>query len=405
MKTLFPLFFGPALLLAGCVFLDDGLNGPRSRADCARPGAAQGVRPAPADSLPGAVAGPDTVLYFSAVRFPGDYDWQRDSAYGSAAFELMLFRDGRPVLTLASGPGVPFVPDPDRHHILSGHLYTERMLDGETLIGRDGLELFRFAGREFLLGLLEDGGDLHTLSRPANGQGFRYRKNGEILLDRTDGTPYGSLSDPSYGASGALYRDEGQICFCFREGRAGNHSHFMVRDGSEMHIGNILPSQTVLDIKLHRGRVLTLYNEFLRHRLSDGRLWPRDGVYGVTGRFSDGAGAYFSGFLEPRAMSVQNRLCDEEAALYCTAEAAFAVSADRDGTVRWYGPEEAAQSGTPCYFFSPACAAAAGKRFFLALTPKDRLRKAQIRTGAQTEEIDLWGYVSRVAVEIHPPAS
>lgn len=402
--TILPLL-ALTVLLPGCVFLDDGLTGSKTRADCSRDGGGQSVRQE-AGGLPSdPPAGPDTVFYFSAVRFARDYDWQRDTAYGRADFELMLFRNGSPVLTLASGPGVPFVPDPDRHHILGGHLYSERMLGTETLIGRDGEELFRFPGREFLLGILEDGGDLYTLSRPANGQGFSYRKNGQSLIARADATPYGSLADPSYGPTGALYRDGGQVCFCFRDGGANNRSHFLVRDGTETRISEILPTQTVLDLKLHGGQVLALYPTFSFRRLSEGRIWPEGSGYAVTGRFADDRGGQFSGFSEAGSRTVQYQLCPEEAALYHSPEATFAVSSDPDGTVRWYGPDGAAQSETPCYFFSPACATAAGRRLFLALTPKDRSRGPQIRIGGQTREIDLWGYVSRVAAEISPPAS
>lgn len=401
MKIRLILLLAAAVQFSGCIFLDDGLTGSRTRADCARSGAGGSGRQ---DSAGRPQESADTVFYFSAVRFPKDYDWQRDTAYGSAAFELLLFRGDRPVLTLASGSGVPFVPDPDRHHILSGHLYSERMLGGETLIGRDGEELFRFAGREFLLGLLEDGSALYTLSRPAGGEGFSYRKNGELLFYRAEGTPYGSLADPSYGPSGALYRDNGQVCFCFREGRAGGRAHFLVRDGTLTKMDNILPDATVLDIKLHGGTAFTLYPSLLRNRMSEGRIWPERAGYAVTARFFDDAGGQFSGFLQSGSWSVQHRLCTEEAELYHTPEASFAVSADADGTVRWYGPDGEGRSAVPCHFFSPACAVAAGKRLCLALTPKDIEQHPQIRIGGQVQEVDLRGYISRVAVEINPPS-
>lgn len=404
MKNRFFLPLGLAVLLSGCVFLDDGLTGSRSRADCSRDGTVQSGPQKPAGSRPDTPAAADTVLYFSAIRFPADYDWQRDTAYGSVGFELLLFRDGEAVQTLTSGPGVPFVPDPDRHHILSGRLYSERMLGGETLIGRDGQELFRFAGREFLLGLLEDDGDLHTLSRPAGGQGFSYRRNGQLLMQHPDGTPYGNLSDPSYGPSGALYRDGGKICFCYHEGSEGRRSHFLVCDGETTRMTNIQPTQTVLDLKLHDGTGVALYPSLLLNRLSEGRIWPEKSGHAVTGRFSDGSGGWFSGYLDAGSWSVQHRLCDEEAALYHTSEASFAVSTDGDGTVCWYGPDGAGRSDGACFFFSPACATAAGARLFLALTPKDRSRRPQIRIGGQVREIDLWGYISRVAVEVSPPS-
>ena len=401
------LFFSLLLpvLLSGCILLDDGITGTRPRSDNLRDGRTDPDRRHPADSLPAPAAAADTILYYSAVRFPADYDWQRDTAYGAVPFELLLYRDGSPVLTLPSGPDAPFGPDPDRHHIHAGHLYTERMLGGQTLIGRDGEEVLRLEEREFLLGLLESGPDLYTLTRPVSGKGFRYRRNDQLLIERAEGTPYGTLSDPSYGSSGALYLDDGKVCFCYWEGNAYNRSHYLIRDGESTRMSNILPSQTVLDLKLHGGRAVTLTNAVLKNRLSEGRIWPEGNSYAVTGRFTDESGDPCSGFLEAASWSVLHRLCDEEAVLYHTPQAVFAVSAAKDGAVRWYGPDLSGQSDGPCYFFSPACATAAGSRLYLALTPKDTKRRPLIRAGEREQELDLWGYVSCVAVELIPPAN
>ena len=151
-------------VLAACVWLDGGPDpDARMRIDCERgssPPSATAHPPASGPEDPAPAPPPDTTVWLSAVRFPKDYDWQRDTAYGTAPFELVLYRDFAPELVLSFGPDACFVADPDRHHILSGHLYTERIADGCTRIGRDGRELFRFGQREFLVGLLEDGNDL-----------------------------------------------------------------------------------------------------------------------------------------------------------------------------------------------------------------------------------------------------
>ncbi len=338
----------------------------------------------------------DTTLYFSAVRFPDGYDWQRDTAYGSVPFELLLFKDFEPVLALPSGPDACFVPDPDRHHLLSGHLYTERMVDGTTRIGRDGVELFRFAGREYLVGLLEDGEDLFTLSRPAKGPGFSFRRNGEALIVRTDGAPFGSLAEPSYAGTGALYRDQGAVCFCFSAGSGAGRTFCAVRDGQESPLDGLPPGAPVLDLKLRQGEALALQDPVRGCRLGEGRIWPQPSGYAVTGRFADGAG-YYSGFLD--AQGGPQRLCDEEAALYRTAQGTFAVSADAAGTVRWYGPESG-QEALPCHFLTPACASFPGGVPWLALTPRDTQRRPFVRTGARVREVDVNGYVSSLAVTV-----
>lgn len=396
------LFLLLAAALSGCILPDDGLDGYRARSDTARRGPDTTARQAPtAPGLPTEPL-PDTVLFYSAVRFPEGYDWQRDTAYGNVGFELLLYRGSRPVLTLEFGPDAPFCADPDRHHILAGHLYTERMSGNATRIGRDGDELFRFDGREFLVGLLEDGDDLYTLSRTANGKGFSYRKNGQPLLTRTEGTPFGSLSDPSYGPGGALYRENGQIIFCFRSGYITSFSHYLVRDGVETRLDSILPGQNILDIKLRGDQVYTLQPTFFKSLLYEGRIWPEESGYAVTGRFSDGRGGTFSGLLAAGAWTDQRQICQEDASVYHNAAATCAVATGADGTVRWYTPAGSGSDG-PCHFFSAACAVLMGRRFVLALNPKDTGKPPQIRDGSQTRELDLYGYVSRVALEINPP--
>jgi len=385
--------------LSGCVLLDDGLTGGRSREDCGRDGGA-GSR-GRTDSTGRGTTVPDTTILFSAVRFPDDYDWQRDTAYGSVPFELVLYRDFQPVLRLASGPQACFTPDPDRHHLSGGHLYTERQLDGQTVIGRDGQELFRFDGREHLAGLLEDGEDLYTLSRPGPEAGFSFRKNGVLLLERPEGVLFGSLSDPSCGPGGALRRDGERISFCYRTGRRGALSYFVVRDGVETRLGD-LPAEEILDMKAWNGQVFALRKTVLRNRLQEGSLWPEGAGYAVTGRFLDDSGALVTGYLEAAAWSVRHELCREEAWLYHTEQATFAVSAAADGTVRWYGPDGGGQTAEACHFLSPACATALGDRLLIALTPRDIRAKPQVRLGRQTREVDIHGYVSSVGAEISP---
>ena len=395
-----PLILLPLLLaaLAGCVYLDDSLGGRRTREDCGR-GTQDSARGQTGPARPA-----DTVVFFSAVRFPDSYDWQRDTAYGSVPFEVLLYRDFVPVLSLASGPEACFTPDPDRHHILSGHLYTERHLDGQTLVGRDGTELFRFSGREFLLGLIEDGTDLYTLSQPGPGAGFSFRKNGSLLLERRDGDPFGSLSDPSYGPTGALYRDEGRIVFCYRASKGLLQAHFVVRDGTESRITDLPQSASILDLKSQDGRILCLPTPFGKLQMSEGSIWPEDGGFAVTAHFGLFRHTGWSGYIPAGAPAERRDLCPGEAFLYHSPEATFAVSADGTGTVRWYGQDREWESPEPCRFLSAGCAVALGDRLLLALTPKDARQGPQVHFGDRVESIRLNGYISRVGVEVRTPA-
>ena len=400
MKTLFLPCILAAVLLS-CDPLGDGLPGYRPRNDCGPH--------TPDDGEQGqgsATHGPlrplltDTTVYFSAVRFPDGYDWQRDTAYGSVAFELLLFKDFEQVLALPSGADACFVPDPDRHHLLGGHLYTERMADGQTRVGRDGIELFRFPGREYLVGLLEDGEDLYTLSRSARGSGFSFRKNGASLLVRTDGTPFGDLSDPSYGATGALYRDQDQVCFCFVAASLAGRTVFAVRDGQEVPLDD--QAGAVLDAKQLRGMVRILSPDYKGAQLLEGRLWASGDAFAVTGRFADGADGAFSGYLDATA-SRPKRLCGEEAVLYRASSNTYAVSVDDSGGVRWYGPGGDGGEPLPCHFLTPACASFAAGMPWLALTPRDTQRRPFVRAGTEEREVDVNGYVSSLSVTVSLP--
>lgn len=390
-----------SVLLTGCVFLGDRPTGSRSRMDCSR----EGRRPArghaaPTGREPAAV---DTTLWFSAVRFPEDYDWQRDTAYGSVPFEIQLYRDYSPVLTLASGPDACFSPDPDRHHLLGGHLYTERTTGGQTRIGRDGNELFRVEGREFLSGLLEDGGDLYTLSRPGPDGGFTLRRNGEVLYSHPDGIPFGSLSDPAYGPTGALYLDGGEVVFCFRARDGAILSHFQVRDAQVSRLIGILPV-SVLDLRIRDGTPLVLYPTLLQNRLNEGRLWPEADSYTVTGRFLDGEGGWVSACLDMRDPASRRTLCHEEAVLYHAPEATFAVAAVPGG-IRWYGSDGSGQLERDCRFPANTCALALGSRLLLALAPARTQDHPRIRFGPRVDELGINGYVSSVGATFSPAAN
>ena len=349
---------------------------------------------------------PDTLLYFSAVRFPETYDWQQDSAYGSATFELLLYCDYAPVLTLPSGPEVCFVPDPDRHHILGGHLYTERMSGTQTLVGCDGEELFRFDGREYLVGLLPVGEDLYTLSRKSTGSGFTFRRNGALLLESDDGTPFGDLSDPSYAPTGALYADDGRVVFAYRSGSAAARKYALVFDGVETPLEPRGTSQTLLDVKILRGNAVSLPASCFGQRWTEGRLWLQaEGHPAITGCYLRGREGPCYGWMDTEYDLEPSPLCQEEATIYYSSEGAYALVGNDDGTLLRYGPGGAVRTDTPERFFHPACAALSGRRFILALNPHDTALPPRILDGAREREIDLYGYISAVAVEISPPAS
>ena len=176
----------------------------------------------PDDSGVGAGVRKDTVLYVSGVVFDDGYDWRSDTLYRRTDGYLVLFRNDEFLQILEAGSKQRISLDPDMHHLLGGHLYTEYSDGDRTTIGCDGKTLFSYYGREMLRGLLVEGKDVYTLGANRDGSGFSFRKNGNEILSRRDGTIIGRMSENPAYPGGALYRDHHSLCFCYsRESASG----------------------------------------------------------------------------------------------------------------------------------------------------------------------------------------
>lgn len=146
------------------------------------------------------------VCYVTAFDYPEDYDWRTDKEKGSVKCSLVVFADGVPMMKVPVGDRYEVSSDPDMHRMLGGHIYTDYSTDSETVIKRDGKTLIRYPGREMICGMLADEENVYTLGHPRQGEGFTYRKNGEILLERSSGRSFGRL-----------HYDRDSICFAFAE--------------------------------------------------------------------------------------------------------------------------------------------------------------------------------------------
>lgn len=146
------------------------------------------------------------ITYVTAVEYPDGYDWRADVEKGSVKCSLVVYADGVPMMKIPAGDEYEVSSDPDMHRMSEGHLYTDYSTDSETVIKKDGKEIIRYQGREMICGLLADGNDVYTLGHPRRGEGFTFRRNGEILVGRDDGRSFGRL-----------YRDGTSICFAFSE--------------------------------------------------------------------------------------------------------------------------------------------------------------------------------------------
>lgn len=147
-----------------------------------------------------------TVCYVTLMSYADGYDWRPDWEKGSVRCSLVVLADGIPMMKVPVGDEYETSSDPDMHRIVDGHLYTDFSTSSETVVKKDGRLLFRYPGRELICGLIVDSSDVYTLGHPRDGGGFTYRRNGEILLQRTSGRSFARL-----------YRDKGDICFAFSE--------------------------------------------------------------------------------------------------------------------------------------------------------------------------------------------
>ena len=200
-------------------------------------------------------AGTGPAVWLTAVEFPASYDWERDTAYGTAACRLVLFSGKDRVLTLDAGPEFEISPDPDMHRASGGHLYTDYATDTETVIRRDGVELFRYPGREAIRGFLVIDGHIHTLGEDRSGEGFAYRIDGEVVLDRPSGVLLPGGAPAAAGCrtrvqDGPLYVEGGQVCFSYCE---PGPAPFLVRDGVAEPVQTAPATAEVMDQRLYEG--------------------------------------------------------------------------------------------------------------------------------------------------------
>lgn len=382
--------------LDGCIIHDYGLNTGRPRADCfhREPPVAQAE-----DSIPAGHAS-DTSVYFCAVRFSEDYAWQRDTAYGTEPYDLLLFKDNETILTISSEGSTCTSPDHDTHHIINGHLYTEHSSLTQTSIGRDGEEVVSFPGREFLKGLLPSGDDIYTLSQRRDGDGFTFRKNGEILMTKTGCTLFGSMDNPSYGETGALYLDRGDITFFYWTGTGALRKYFRARNGKEEEIIQFA-GESHTDMKPYNGMPLAAGIDLPNHYPVNCSLWILPPDILSAGFFREG-NRHFSGIFNATSGKLLE-ICSGEAVIYCSEETWQAVEYDSDnGTVKLTRPNGNNEVHRDCYFLSPSCAALYGSKFIYALSPRAENGFPKIWTGKGFREVAVHGYISRVAIEVNP---
>ena len=206
--------------------------------------------PAVPDSVRAVAPGPH--VWATAVRFPDGYDWEVDTCAVEGDVWLDLYCDGVLVRSVPAGESLPG----DMHRFAGGHLYADRSTDSETVLYRDGEELFRFEGRESVRGfrVLEDG--VHTLGQDRDGEGVTYRIDGREVFR----SPAGSV----FGDGDAFSEVGGELCYFYCV-KGNSRREFRIMREAEL-TGTAEPEGTVYDFRLVDGKACWV--QFLRGGLS-----------------------------------------------------------------------------------------------------------------------------------------
>lgn len=158
----------------------------------------------------------DTSVFITTMEFPDDYFWQRDTAGESRVFNIVVYKDGEKFLSVKGGPETNISSDPDMNRFRNGHLYSDYSNGTETIISRDGREMFRYEGREMLCGFLAKGDDIYTLGQNRSGNGLSFRKNGKALFSAENGSVIGDLYCPDSKGGGLHEVGNGDIVFYYQ---------------------------------------------------------------------------------------------------------------------------------------------------------------------------------------------
>lgn len=188
------------------------------------------------------------ICYVTGLDYPDGYNWRADPENGTVKCSLVVFADGIPVMKVPVGKEYHVSPDPDMHRMIGGHLYTDFSTTDETVIKRDGHEMFRYEGREMICGMAVSGSDIYTLGQSRSGSGFSYRRNGKVLLKKQVGRVFPRLQ-----------HEGDSICFAFCEpvevGNGSIERYHHVMNGKVRQVAVREDIKKVWDIIWHEGEV------------------------------------------------------------------------------------------------------------------------------------------------------
>ena len=391
---------GLALLAAACIRDPLFPGTPRSSHE---PGAGRRTDSTGTDKRP-----PEEHVWLTAVRFPDGFAWDLDTCAVDGEVWIDLYRDGEKVRSQPAGASV----HPDMHRYTGGHLYTDWSTDTETVLSRDGAELFRFEGREAIRGFLvrEDG--VHTLGQDRDGSGFTYRIDGRTLYRSETGAVLGGPDAP--GSAGGALTEYGEDVFyvCCLPSERGKEYHVM-RNAERYQ--SFPTSEWTLDVLFSGGKVarvlskprsLVLEVDGKETRLPlNGRevcLWSRlaaweEDVVALVCAQAAGAKRFFlqtaggKSFTPFSGETVSDVLSDGE-------RMGWTVTDGRGDLLRVRWSDGGVTEGTGGFLVSGRCALLRGGRLFLALTGRDGAPNRLQEDGVHTD-FPFNGYFTSVTVE------
>ena len=196
---------------------------------------------------------PGPHVYLTAVRFTDGFAWEEDTCAVDGAVWIDLYRDGRLVRSIPAGSSI----HADMHRFRNGHLYTDYSSGEETFLCQDGVELFRFPGREAIRGFLvrEDG--VHTLGQDRDGNGITYRMDGKTVFRSEAGTVYGDPCSPGR-AAGALTQEGDWLFYAYGINADGGTEYNIMRNGDLYRSFPKGSGGTVMDIRVIREKVFRI---------------------------------------------------------------------------------------------------------------------------------------------------
>lgn len=209
---------------------------------------ANGVWNGPAMDIPESSR---SITYVSAFDYPDGYDWRSDPQRGEVRCSLVVFREGVPMLKVPVGNVYNVSADPDMHRIIDGHLYTDFSANSQTIIKKDGKPLLSYQKEEMICEFRILDGDVHTLGHSRQGEGFSYRVNGEVVLERDTGYTFERIgveensisiafSEPITSADGTIER------------------YYVMRDGKVSQVALRDDIKKVWDVASYNGEVYYL---------------------------------------------------------------------------------------------------------------------------------------------------